>query len=465
MKETKKIYISDFTLAKLASDRKNPLLFREKTAIAATIDSFGVDAVELAPVANVKEDNIIYRTIASTVKNAALCLPVGFTKNTVEDAWNCISEAAKPCLQVVLPVSTVQMEYIYHLKSVKMLPKIFELCAESKKLCPDVEFVALDATRADKKFLIDALKAAVEAGATAVTIGDEAGVFMPEEFASLVKEVKEAVDVPVYVHVSDNLNMAVATAIAAVMAGADGVKAVVTGKKELAEDKLAFALESKIDVLGIETGLKTTNLHSDIYSLTKKVNATDNAVSEKIEKKENIFLDAQSTLEQISEASLILGYTLSEEDTGKVHRALQRICRKKSSVGAKELEALIAANAMQVPSTYHLASYSIVSSNTTAAMSNVSLLKGSDTLQGVATGDGPIDAAFKAIEQCIGYHYELDEFQIQAVTEGKEALGSALVRLRSNGKLYSGNGLSTDIVAASIRAYINALNKIVYEED
>ena len=98
------------------------------------------------------------------------------------------------------------------------------------------------------------------------------------------------------------------------------------------------------------------------------------------------------------------------------------------------------------------------------AVSNVILEDENGTLSGVATGDGPIDSAFKAIETCIGHHYELDDFQIQAVTEGKEALGSALVRLRSSGRLYSGNGLSTDICGASIRAYINALNKIAYEE-
>ena len=98
-------------------------------------------------------------------------------------------------------------------------------------------------------------------------------------------------------------------------------------------------------------------------------------------------------------------------------------------------------------------------------MSQVTLTSGDETLLGVSTGDGPIDSAFRAIEQCIGYHYELDDFQVQAVTEGKEALGSAIVRLRNKGKLYSGNGISTDIVAASIRAYINALNKIVYEEE
>ena len=142
-----------------------------------------------------------------------------------------------------------------------------------------------------------------------------------------------------------------------------------------------------------------------------------------------------------------------------------QVCEKKGSVGAKEFEALIASSAMQAPSTYHLESYTTNCGNLTSSMSQVTLKCGDEILNGVSTGDGPIDSVFRAIEQCIGYHYELDDFQVQAVTEGKEALGSALVRLRNNGKLYSGNGISTDIVAASVRAYINALNKIVFEEE
>ena len=141
------------------------------------------------------------------------------------------------------------------------------------------------------------------------------------------------------------------------------------------------------------------------------------------------------------------------------------VCARKGSVGAAELEAIIASNAMQAPSAFHLESYNITSSNITSAMASVAMIRAGEKSVGVATGDGPIDAAFRAIEQCVGHHYELDAFQIRAVTQGKEALGDAVVRLRSGGKLFSGNGLSTDIVGASIRAYVNALNKIIFEEE
>ena len=177
-----------------------------------------------------------------------------------------------------------------------------------------------------------------------------------------------------------------------------------------------------------------------------------------------VFLDSTSTQEEVSEAVKSLGYDLESEDEKKVYDAVKRLTEKKSSIGAKELEAVVASSAMQVPATYTLKSYVSTISNMVNAVSNIILEDENGTLSGVATGDGPIDSAFKAIETCIGHHYELDDFQIQAVTEGKEALGSALVRLRSEGRLYSGNGLSTDICGASIRAYINALNKIAFEE-
>ncbi len=174
-------------------------------------------------------------------------------------------------------------------------------------------------------------------------------------------------------------------------------------------------------------------------------------------------LTVHSTLSEVSQAVSALGYELGDADCGKVYEEAKRVMSRKGSIGAKELEAVIATAAMQVPSTYHIESYVINSGNIITATANIVLNKDGERLTGISTGDGPINAAFLAIEQIIGHHYELDDFQIQAVTEGHEAVGSAVVKLREGGVLYSGNGISTDIVGASIRAYINALNKIVYK--
>ena len=149
----------------------------------------------------------------------------------------------------------------------------------------------------------------------------------------------------------------------------------------------------------------------------------------------------------------------------KVYGAFKQIAEKKERVSLKELDAIVASSAMQVPSTYKLDTYVITSGNTISATAHIKLLKNGEAVEGVYIGDGSIDAAFQAIEKITGCHYELDDFQLQAVTEGREAMGQTVVKLRASGKVYSGRGISTDIVGAGIEAYLSALNKIVYEEE
>ncbi len=460
----RKINMADITLKKLSEDRAVSLLFREKSAIAGCADKLGADSVELPAVKSIREDSIIYKTIAKNMKNATLAIPVGFTADEVAIAFDCIKEAASPRLQVELPVSTIQMEYVYHVKQSKMMEKIGELVAAAKALCADVEFSALDATRADEDFLIAAVKEAEAKGASMITVCDNAGVSTPNQIAALVTKIKNAVSVPVYVGASDRINMAVACAFSAIAAGADGLKCAMVGKDALLTGEISDAVNACGAQIGAEFKLNKTNIHASIEdmvsSITHDTYSTDNSVSEK----KKILLDSASTVAQVAEAASLLGYELSDADIGSVYKALSQVCEKKGAIGAKEFEALIASSAMQAPSTYHFETYTTTSSNISSAMTQIVLKKHDEVICGVSAGDGPIDSAFRAIEQCIGHHYELDDYQVQSVTEGKEALGSALVRLRVGGKLYSGNGTSTDIIAASIRAYINALNKIVFEE-
>ena len=460
-----KIKITDITLKKLSQEREVALLFREKTAIAACADSLGIDAVELAPIKNLREDTIIYKTISQNVNNAAVAIPVGFTKEDVVAAWECVKDAKKPRLQIELPASTVQMEYTYHIKSDKMIAKIGELTKAATELCSDVEFSALDATRADIDFLVAAAKEAENSGACVITLCDDAGISLPEQIYELVKKVKESVNIPVYAQVSDRISMGVASAISAIKGGACGLKCAMAGNDVLLTGKISDAINVCAADIGFETNINNTKIHSSIDDMLESINHETYDAIDTVSEKKKILLDSDSTISQVSQAAQILGYDLSDADCGNVHKALMQICEKKDAVGSKELEALIASSAMQAPSTYHFESYTTSSSNLSNSMSQVTLKCNGELICGVSMGDGPVDSAFRAIEQCIGHHYELDDFQVQSVTKGKEALGSALVRLRNNGKLYSGNGISTDIVAASIRAYINALNKIVFEEE
>ena len=460
----KKINVTDITLKKLSEEREVSLLFREKSAIANCADTIGVDAIELPSVKSVREDTIIYKTIAQNVQKAVLAIPVGFSVDTVAVAWECIKGAKNPRLQVELPVSTIQMEYTYHVKQSKMIEKIADLIKAAKAVCADVEFSALDATRADEEFLISAVKEAEANGASMITLCDNAGGSTPEDIAALVAKVKGVVSVPVYVQVSDRVNMAVASAFAAVKTGADGVKCAMVEKDVLLTGEFSDAMHACGAQIDAEIKLNNTKIHASIDDMSASIHHEEYDNDGEVSEKKKILLDSESDLAQVVQAASVLGYELSDSDAGNVYKALKQVCEKKGSVGAKEFEALIASSAMQAPSTYHFETYTTTSSNVSNSMSQITLKYKDEIICGVSNGDGPIDSAFRAIEQCIGHHYELDDYQVQSVTEGKEALGSALVRLRNNGKLYSGNGTSTDIVAASIRAYINALNKIVSEE-
>ena len=460
----RKIIISDITLKKISEDRAVSLLFREKSAIANCADKIGVDVIEIPAVKSPAEDKIIYKTIAQNVQNAIFAIPVGFNTEDVAVAWECVKDAQKPRLQIELPVSTLQMEYTYHVKQAKMLEKISALIKAAKEVCDDVEFSALDATRADEDFLITAVKEAEASGANIITICDDAGTSTPDSIAELVAKVKSAVNIPVYVQVSDSISMAVASAFFAIKGGADGLKCAMAGKNALLTGEISDAINACGTQIDAEIELNNTKIHASIEDMLSSISHDAYEANKSISEGKKILLDSDSTIDQVAHAAAVLGYELSDSDVGNVHKVLKQVCEKKGAVGYKEFEAIIASSAMQAPSTYHFETYTTTSSNMSASMSQVTLKCNDEIICGVSSGDGPIDSVFRAIEQCIGHHYELDDFQVQSVTEGKEALGSALVRLRNNGKLYSGNGTSTDIVAASIRAYINALNKIVFEE-
>jgi 2-isopropylmalate synthase len=263
--------------------------------------------------------------------------------------------------------------------------------------------------------------------------------------------------------------MAAAAAILAVRAGADTVKTAVDGA--------CVSLEAFCGIIrncgnhyGFAARIQITEYHRVVRQISRIVagKGVDRSVSVNIASPAEVgfTLDAQDDQSAVAAAVAKLGYDLSDEDMDAVYNEFIRVAAKKT-VGSKELEAIVSGVAMQVPPTYTLVSYMVNSSggNALAASAQIVLDKKGEQLQGICMGDGPIDAAFVALEQIMGCHFELDDFQIQAVTEGKEAMGSALVKLRAEGKLYAGTGISTDIIGASIRAYLNAVNKIVFEQN
>ncbi len=458
----KKILVADATI----SENYANFGFNDSIEIARQLEKLKVDIIELPRISSAAKDGLLIKTISSFVKSSILSVDGGVTSQDIELAASMLSSAEKARLRISLPVSDVGMEYTFHKKAPAMIKLCGELVSHAVSVCDDVEFCALDATRADKNALAEIIKSAVNSGAKTITLYDNEGIFFPDEIANFVCEMREMSgvgdDVKVGICCSDVTGMAAASSFTALKSGADliktGVNSSVTELKTAIDIfrncEFHSELKSNID---FTSSRRIISRIEWIMGGRQDYNGAENTDDT------GFALDSDDGIDAVSAAVLKLGYDLSEDDMKKVYNEFKRIAEKKS-VSEKEMEAIIASTALQVPPTYTLEQYSIQSGNIMTSSAQINMSKDGVTLTGISVGDGPIDAAFRTIEQITGRHFDLDDFQIQAITEGHEAMGSAIVKLRSNGKSYSGKGLSTDIIGASIRAYISALNKILYEE-
>ena len=466
-----KLSIADITLKQAAKSGNCLLSFREKIEIAKLLNKIHVSVIELPAIVKEKTDMLLIKSISSCVTaSSIIAVPVNLSEGDVERVAQALSGAKSPRIQIEVPTSTVQMEYICGKKPAAVIDMIADLTKRAKALCSDVEFIADDATRSEPDFLYKAIATAIENGATTVTLSDTAGKMFPEDISAMIsdlyKNVPEAENINIGFQCGNELEMATAGSVSAIKAGANEVKvSSVPSAFAASMESICHIIKNFGDEFGYMTGVRTTEFHKAAKQISWIVNAhtSKNVISEGSIASEDFSLSEHDDITEVSKAIALLGYDLSAEDISNVYTEFKRISSKKT-VTAKELDAIIASVALQVPTTYFLESYVINSGNIIPATANITVKKNGEVIRGLCGGDGPIDAAFHAIEQIIGHHNELDDFQIQSVTEGQEAVGSAVVKLRSNGKLYSGKGLSTDIIGASIRAYLNALNKIVYEE-
>ena len=464
------IRISDITMKQ--TGKEFSLSFKEKLEIPKLLDKLDVNVIELEGIKQPKIDALRIKSVASTVKNSIVAVPVSLSNESVDITWNALKEAKHPRLQVFASVSPVQMEYLFHKKPAVMLQAIKDTITACCAKTSDVEFIADDATRSDSAFLYQVITEVIEAGAKTVTICDATGAILPDELGAFIDDLYANVptlkDVVLGVSCSNELAMADACAIAAIKHGVREIKAAAYQVNQISLPHISRLLATKGDSCGVKCSVRTVEMNRIIKQITwmcqtsrSKNSPFDNGVQDVVD---GISLTSHDTMSTVLKAVEKLGYDLSEEDGAQVWDAFQKIAARKEVISSKELDTIVASAAMQVPATYVLNNYNITASNAAASMAHMKLEKNGKVLEGIALGDGPVDAAFLALEHILGCHYELDDFQIRSVTEGREAMGETVVKLRSNGKLYSGRGTSTDIVGSSIQAYISALNKIVYEE-
>ncbi|MCL1835587.1 MAG: hypothetical protein FWG48_05435 [Oscillospiraceae bacterium] len=468
-----KIIIVDTTLNESEQANAAKLSFREKLEAAKLLEKMQVDVIETSPVGETPADAAFVRTLATTITSCVISVPLPPDKQSADRVWSTLSKAKKPRLNVTAPVSTVQMEYIGGAKAETMLPMVRDAVAYCAALCSDVEFTAEDATRAEPEFLAAVLEEVIKAGAKTICLCDTVGEMLPGEMAQFISSVYDAApqlkSVTLSLHCRDNLGLASAAALAGIGVGVRQIKASSGGSAgTLRLEEFLNVIKIRGETLGISYNINDTALRR-IGAQLRALSGAGGASPERGFAEPAGEPVEVETLRKDADAGALrnhiakLGYDVSPGDLDVIYAQFKEIARSKNVVN-RDIEALVAENAGQAAATYRLISYVINSGSAIAATAYVEIAKGNDVRNALSSGDGPIDAAFRATEQIIGALYELEEFQIQAVTGGREATGDALVKLRHAGKLYSGRGVSTDIIGASIRAYLSAVNKIVYEE-
>jgi len=465
------IRISDISMKQLARQANTDLSFKEKIEISKLLDKLGVSVIELEGIHTGRVDALRVKSIASAVKQSIVAVPVELNTDSVNETWEALRGAKYPRLQVAAPVSTVQMEYLSHKKPDAVLTAIAETVKACAGKTEDVEFLAEDATRSDAAFLHKAIETAIAAGAKTVTVCDATGTLLPEELADFLKKLLDAVpalsDVTMGVACANTLAMADVCTVAAVGAGAGEVKTAAVGDVASLQN-VAGILMAREERFGVICSLHMVELKHIVRQIVRMTETRRSKSSPFIngvqDAAKDLFLALGDDAQSVALAARDLGYDLNAEDTQTVWEAVQELLCHKEQVGARELDTIIASVALQVPRSYTVESYVVNSGSNISAMAHIKLSRNGQILEGMALGDGPIDASFLAIERAINRHYEVDDIQIRAVTEGREAMGETVVRLVSNGRLYAGRGISTDIVFSSIRAFVNALNKIAYEE-
>ena len=465
-----KIKITDISLRESELDNATKLSFKEKLETAKLLKKLQVDIIETAPVGQSQTDAIFVRTLATTIETSIISVPVDLDKENVDRTWDALSKAKKPRLNVIAPTSTVQMEYGKQLKADTLLPLLEEIITYATGKCPDVEFTAVDSVRSEPEFLSSVIRTAIKAGVKTITLCDSVGELLPDEFSSFISSVYESVpeltNIVLAIHCRDNLGLASSVALDGIKAGARQIK-VTSGADfgTLSLEQFLNIIKIRGDSIGIKTNVNTTALQHTSAQLAAL--AGTGAVNTTIENTENKPEDTNLTentdIDTLRSHITALGYDVTEDDLDRIFAQFKEIAGSKKVVN-RDIEALIAETAGQSPPTYILKNYVINSGSLITATAFIEIEKDGVVTKSLAGGDGPIDAAINAIEQMLGVHYELEEFVLRAVTGGREATGDALIKLRYGGKLYSGRGVSTDTIRASIRAFISAVNKIVYED-
>jgi 2-isopropylmalate synthase len=477
---------------------------KEKIEMATQLERMNVDIIEAGFAAASPGDLMAIQEISKHIKNCTIASLARSNKDDIDKAWESLKYAAHPRIHVFIATSPIHMEYKLNMTPEQVVKATEELVSYAKSKCSDIEFSCEDATRSDVDFIARVIDTAIKAGATTINIPDTVGYTTPDEYYNFIVSITEkcpaikTVDISVHCH--NDLGMGVANTLAAIKAGATQIECTVNGIGERAGnaalEEIVMAIKTRKDYFQADTRIDTTQIMRSSNLLTRitgikvqpnKAIVGANAFSHESGIHQHGVLKNKQTYEIMTPESVgldknklvlgkhsgrhafrdkleQLGYKLTNEELDEAFKKFKDLADKKKDVYDKDIEALVSRQRIDVPKTYELHNYVINTGNVITPTATVSIKKDKVIKEEVATGDGPIYASFKAIEKILGRDYELDDFSINSITEGEDALGDVVVRLNDNGEKFVGRGMSTDIIEASITAYINAINKMIYEK-
>ena len=470
----------------------------EKIQLAKQLEQLKVDYIEAGfPVAS-PDDFEAVKAISRTVKDAGVVAMCRATTGDISCAWEAVRQARQPRLHVVLSVSDIHLEHKLRMSREEVLERAAASVRFARGHCSDIQFSPEDCSRADRGFLMQVVNAAVEAGASLINLTDTVGYLMPEETAELVRYVRENLrdrSIPVGIHCHDDLGMAVANTVSAVRAGASHVECTIGGIGERAGnaalEEVVMALRTRGEYFGCTTGVNPKELFhankllSNILETEIPANKAivgDNAFAheagihqhgvlsnpltyeimhpEDVGRKSGLVLGKHSGRAALSQRLDEMGYRLDGKTLRKVSEAFKVLCDRKKAVTDRDIEELVRGQISQ-KQTYTLQSFVVNSGTNIPATAVVKLLKDGREYEQVEKGESPVIAGFNAVDRIIRHSYPLHHFTIQSVSEGRTALSEIVVQIEDGERLVAGRGMDTDIVAASIKAYLSAINKIL----
>lgn len=501
---SERVYIFDTTLRDGEQSPGVSLSAQEKLEIALQLERLNVDVIEAGFPAASPGDFAAVQAIARGVRGPVIAGLARANPADIDHAWEALREAERARIHTFIATSDVHLKYKLQRSREEVLKLAVAAVKRAKDYTEDVEFSAEDAFRSDLNYLCEVIQAVIETGATIVNIPDTVGYATPYEFGDFIVQIRERVrdidKVVLSVHCHNDLGLAVANSLAAIYSGAQQVECAVNGLGERAGnaalEEVVMALYTRKAYYKKEISIKydeiyrTSQLVRTLAGMPVQPNKAivgknaflhesgihqDGVLKERTTyeimnpqligfPQRNIILGKLSGRHAFRERLAELGYVLQEEELEKTFTRFKSLADRKKEITDRDLEAIVKNEIKIVPELYQLVYLHVSSGTTIVPTATVGLQRNGVVREEAACGDGPVDAAFKAIDKITGIDdLALTDYNLSAITGGKDALGEVVVRVEYGGRTFVGRGLSTDVIEASVKAYLNAVNKVIFE--